>query len=505
MDFPAHLRTRIAGLATLFVLSTALLLAACGGGSGSGSGSGGDSTVPVAPVITAQPQSTSVTTGSTATFSAAANGAPTPTFQWQLSTDSGANWSSITSATASSYTTPATAIGDSGNQYRAVASNSAGSATSSPATLTVTALPLAVKAVPLDAGDGPPYVCALRAEGTVACWGGNDWGNLGDGTTIERDAPTTVPGLANVVAITTGSGHACALKADGSVACWGRNDFAGELGDGTTTNSSTPVAVSGLTDAVAIAAGNVHTCALKSNGTVACWGSNGGGSLGDGTTTDRHTPVAVAGLANVVAITAGLGDTCALRDDGTAACWGDNGSGQGGNGSQFSPVKTPVAVSGLTHAVAIVAGYDHVCALKDDGRVVCWGNNALRQLGDGSANNYSTTPTGVVGLTDAAAISAGLYFSCALKADGTAVCWGNNSSGQLGDGSTASLSTTPVAVSGLTGAVAIASGGNHSCALRTDGSMVCWGSGGRGELGNGDNTANATSPVNVSGGAVFWR
>jgi alpha-tubulin suppressor-like RCC1 family protein len=241
---------------------------------------------------------------------------------------------------------------------------------------------------------GYESACALLSDGTAKCWGSNDHGQLGDGTTTDSYVPVTVSNLTGAVAIRIigayDDPHACALLSDGTAKCWG-NNWTGQLGDGTTTNSFVPVAVSGLSGAVAIALGYYHSCALLSDGTAKCWGSNTNGQLGDGTTTQSSTPVVVSGVSNVVAIAAGNQYTCVMFADGTAKCWGLNTNGQLGNGTTTQS-STPVVVSGLSNAVAIESGYDHVCVLAADGTIKCWGGNANGQLGDGTKID-KTVPT----------------------------------------------------------------------------------------------------------------
>jgi len=241
------------------------------------------------------------------------------------------------------------------------------------------------------------YVLIRKSDGTVISLGYNDGGQLGDGTTTTSTVPVSVVGLTDAIAVSASSrSHSMALKSDGTVEAWGRNTF-GQLGDGTTTDSSTPVAVSGLTGVAAIAAGYLHSMALKSDGTVVAWGRNSAGQLGDGTTTDSSTPVTVSGLTGAVAIAAGELYSMALKSDGTVVAWGRNNFGQLGDGTTATRL-TPVAVSGLTGVVAIAAGQDHIMALKSDGTVVAWGRNSSGQLGDGTTvNRY--TPVTVSGIT----------------------------------------------------------------------------------------------------------
>jgi YD repeat-containing protein len=256
-----------------------------------------------------------------------------------------------------------------------------------------------------------------------------------------------VTGLTNVTGIAAGLDHSVAIDADGAVWCWGSND-SGQLGDGTTADSDTPVAVAGLTlDTVAIAAGMYHTASIDTDGAVWSWGYNGVGQLGDGTNTTPTTPVKAIGLTlDAIAVAAGSYHTVALDTGGAVWTWGYNGWGQLGDGTKTDS-NTPAAVSGITDAVDIAAGYNHTVVLKSDGTVWGWGYNRYGQLGDDTTID-STNPVQVIGLTDVVDITAGDDHTVAIKSDGTIWAWGYNRYGQLGDRTTGDH-YTPVQVIGV--------------------------------------------------------
>jgi alpha-tubulin suppressor-like RCC1 family protein len=354
-------------------------------------------------------------------------------------------------------------------------------------------------------GDDQAALASSLQGGSVAAWGANNLGQLGDGTTTDRAEPVEVSGLSDVVAVDAGSHHGLALLGDGTVRAWGRN-HRGQLGDGTDTNRIEPVPVSGLSGAVAVAAdaggGGAHSLALLDDGTVRAWGDNELGQLGDGTTTLRHTPVAVSELSQVVAIAGGSWHNLALLDDGTVRAWGENSGGQLGDGTTIDRT-TPVEVAGLSGVVAVAAGEGHSLALLDDGTLRAWGWNQHGQVGDGTTTNR-TEPVEVSALSGVVAIAAAGGHSLAVLDDGTVRAWGRNFSGQLGDGTDTDRRTEPVTVSGLGEVSAVAAGENHSLAVLEDSTARAWGNNFFGQLGDGATNTIETTPVTVAGlsGAV---
>ncbi len=353
-----------------------------------------------------------------------------------------------------------------------------------------------------DIAAGGEHACALTGA-EVLCWGRNLEGQLGDGTITARASPVRVLSEdTNHSVVAAGLHFTCAFAVSDGVTCWG-NNVNGQLGDGMQCGPTciTPVATAELTSGVAnIAAGLLHACALTVNGAIKCWGRNFEGQLGDGTNGNlRTTPVDVSGFSDgAIAVSAGDTHTCAVTTAGGVRCWGRNAHGQLGDGTTTSrPV--PADVPGLADEItAIAAGVAHTCALTAAGSVKCWGLNEDGQLGDGTTES-STVPVGVVGLgSDVAAIAAGFWHTCAVTMTGGVRCWGENSLGHLGDGTTTSRST-PVDVVGLSsGAIAVSAGESHTCALTVAGGVTCWGWNVDGQLGDGTNTSS-TIPVDVSG------
>lgn len=330
---------------------------------------------------------------------------------------------------------------------------------------------------------GESHACVTTTTGSVVCWGMNEFGQLGDGTIIDRNHPVEARDLSDVVAVSAGHGHTCALMGSGAVKCWGNNEF-GQLGDGTSTSRREPADVLGLSaGVVAVSAGGWHTCALLESGGVRCWGRNEEGQVGAGPA-NVTAPADVPGLASISDVTAGGWFTCARETGGDEWCWGDNSYGQFGNATT-SGGPIPVPVVSWAYALTLDAGRGHMCALFN-GLVRCSGSNRFGELGIAAIGGTRARPHQVVGLSRPLAVSAGGSHTCAILGDRTVQCWGRNQYGQLGNETTLQSRSTPVDVLDLEGAVDVAAGSGFNCAVLEGGGVACWGLNTQGQLGASD-------------------
>ena len=383
---------------------------------------------------------------------------------------------------------------------------------------------------------GESHTCAILDDSSVKCWGGNGHGQVGDGTTWARNSPVSVDlGVGNIaVAIATPGVSSCALLQGGSIKCWGYDGY-GVLGNGGGNNGqTTPVSVSLPTDRTAIAIADAggdrhHVCVILDNKSVNCWGDNRFGQVGDGTNTNRNIPTYVdigeSGIAKAVIVGGYM--SCAVLDDASLKCWGDILEDTG------DPINTPTSMSlptgrhidlserdidgdGIlnifdTHmpggqagsifaSPKMDAGKFHTCAILDNGSVSCWGNsNSQGEIGNSeSSGSWTHDTVDFPSGRTATSLSTGSYHSCAVMDNGSVMCWGYGGSGQLGDGDfsdrfTPVFSRLPAGSS----AVAVDAGSAHTCAILLDGSVMCWGGNEDGQLGIGNHGSSNNTPQNT--------
>ncbi len=361
---------------------------------------------------------------------------------------------------------------------------------------------------------GGLFSCALLRDGKVACWGfgANPYVLGGSGY-----GPNLIPTITTAHTVSSGGESSCAVVGSGAIDCWGYNSF-GELGDGATEPTGTPVAVAGISNAVSVSVGETHACAALATGHVDCWGRNWSGQLGDGTKVGpetcyvnsppegypcSRTPVEVDGITDATAVAVGGEHSCALLSSGTVECWGSETLSVPSSGND-----TPQPVD-ISKVASITAGEFQTCALMRSGHVECWGMGTYGGLGTGSESS-SSAPVEVSGIADAVSVSTGDDHTCVARATGVVMCWGENWSGDLGDGTDTgpmlcgpssekqvACSLQPVAVSELSGVASVGAGLWHSCAALTSGTVECWGLQHGDVPGTEPNEENATLPVQV--------
>lgn len=350
---------------------------------------------------------------------------------------------------------------------------------------------------------GDTHTCAILTDRTVKCWGRNFYGQLGDGTQTNRATPTAVLGITNAKKIVALPAEmTCAILSDKSVTCWGFNgnwplDFL------RASPQTKPVPLAGVAGAIDLAGGYTHACAVLEGGTISCWGDCSSGQCGDGIVDSEHymIPPTINGtIAGAVSISANDQHTCVRLSDGTVKCFGiivDPIS------SIKSYIPSPELIKYesndvLTNVVGIASGpYNNFCILSE-GTALSWGMSSGNNLGNSTNNRSNSNPLPIIGITNPRNISAGYIHTCAAMWDGTIMCWGNNSYGQLGIGSEGGEYSSPVQVQGITNAVSVSAGMYTTCALTSEQEAYCWGLNTEGQLGNGTNT-NSALPIHITG------
>jgi alpha-tubulin suppressor-like RCC1 family protein len=369
--------------------------------------------------------------------------------------------------------------------------------------------------VAVDAGF--EHTCALKSARTLWCWGRNDRGQVGDGSSTRRLRPVKITSTSrsssspsNWASVSSDTWNNCAIKFDGTLWCWGDNTY-GQLGDGTTTTRRNPTKIASTTTKWAsVEVGQRHACAIKTDRTLWCWGYNRDGNLGNGDFTGarRLKPTRITSETTWASVSAGANHTCATKTDSTLWCWGNERNGALGNGSdgfpspkiQFSPVKVTSGSPPQSNWSKVSAGYQYNCATKTDATLWCWGSNSHGNLGDGT-NTDRLKPKQIAagpvlfGTNRSwTSISVEYRHTCALKSNNSLSCWGFNGRGSVGDGTTTER-RTPILIAwgprrgGQYNVWSqISAGSDHTCALKTDQGIACWGENSHGQLGDGTTT-----------------
>jgi alpha-tubulin suppressor-like RCC1 family protein len=336
-------------------------------------------------------------------------------------------------------------------------------------------------------------------------WGNNGSGRLGDATTTNTSSPVSaVGGFTDWCQVSAAEFHSLGVRQNGTAWAWGCNGQ-GRLGDATTTSRTSPVSVvGGFTDWCQVSAGSYHSLGVRANGTAWAWGVNSSGNLGDGTTTNRSSPVSVVGgFTDWCQVSAGDSHSLGVRTNGTVWAWGCNGQGRLGDGTTTSRTSPVSVVGGFIDWCQVSAGNTHSLGVRQNGTAWAWGLNINGRLGDGTTTSTSSPVSVVGGFTDWCQVSAGGSHSLGVRTNGTVWAWGNNGSGRLGDATTTSRTSPVSVVGGFTDWCQVSAGGTHSLGVRTNGTVWAWGCNGQGRLGDGT-TTERISPVSVVGDFTDW-
>lgn len=346
--------------------------------------------------------------------------------------------------------------------------------------------------VKAEVSSGGRHTCGVHADGTLWCWGANFYGQLGDGTTGSTGTPVRVGTADDWTSVSSGGMHTCGVRDNGTLWCWGLN-YRGQLGVGDRSDRKAPTQVGSSTRWESVSAGWVHTCGTRTDGTAWCWGNNDYGQLGDDTHTNASRPRQVARGSDWREVRAGGWHSCGVNTSGEAFCWGRNQSGQVGDGT-LTGRALPSRVGQASDWVAVEPAWTHTCGLHGDGTMVCWGGNEAGQLGTGDPAN-TTAPRPVTGGHQFATLTVGIGTSCGLDTQAELWCWGTGRYGELG--TDMNREDAPVAVAADQSWGQVDLGWLHACGLQNDSMTLCWGNNETGQLGDGT-VGRRTSPTAVA-------
>jgi alpha-tubulin suppressor-like RCC1 family protein len=327
---------------------------------------------------------------------------------------------------------------------------------------------------------GGHHACGLTVDGHAYCWGRNNAGQLGDSTTTDRATPEPVTGGITFAQIAAGAQHTCGVSTTNEVYCWGSNEH-GQLGNGGRAIARSPFRVADDLMATSVAAGALHTCALlkhwEKEGRALCWGNNANGQLGTLDNEDAVLPSPAFGVIAYVSLAAGDSHTCGATTAGKVFCWGANDRGQLGNGStSFSKVPFLTPINRKETFIKVVAGTKHSCGLTEDNEIYCWGENGAGQIGNGKNSGRALFPAWLKDPLGYTGLAAGGSATCALRRDGSVVCWGSNEAGQLGTAPSAGNRAPAPALEGVA-LKDLSLGSTYGCGIGPEGAASCWGTG----------------------------
>lgn len=332
---------------------------------------------------------------------------------------------------------------------------------------------------------GTSHTCAINLSDNLKCWGRNHYGQLGDGTTVDKLTSTVIESAVTYSDVSAGDAHTCAITTAGVLKCWGRNS-SGQLGNSTTTDEILPIVIDAGTSYSQISVSGNVTCGITTANILKCWGYNGFGAVGDGTIVDKDFPVTID-VTTYSKIAVGAMHTCGITTAGVLKCWGLNDSGQVGDGTTANKVLPIVIDATETYSKIAVSSFTlyHSCGITTAGVLKCWGNNNYGQIGDGTTGVARSSPVIISAGTAFSDINVGYVHSCAVKSTTTELfCWGYNFFSQLGDYTTTNRSSPVQADTGYLYTKVVASN-NFTCGLTVDGYLRCWGQNDYGQLGDG--------------------
>jgi alpha-tubulin suppressor-like RCC1 family protein len=357
---------------------------------------------------------------------------------------------------------------------------------------------------------GGYHTCGIRHGGRLYCWGIDHSGQVGDGGSNTRSlSPERIGSFEDWATVSGGQNHTCGVRDSGKLYCWG-NDGSGQVGDGDANSATAPRRIGSHEDWATVSAGDYHTCGIRHGGQLYCWGDNQCGQVGDGTAVSdpcregfedhkARSPRRIGTFEDWANVSAGGFHTCGVRKNGKLYCWGNDDAGQVGDGdADPGAVTAPLRIGTFEDWANVSAGGFHTCGVRKNGKLYCWGNDENGQVGDGEAGSPALAPRRIGTFEDWARATAGWEHACGIRHGGKLYCWGKDDDGQVGDGDDPNPATAPRRIGTFEDWAAIDGGVRHSCGVRTNGKLYCWGSDHDSQLGDGEGDSSpVTSPRRI--------